>query len=186
LSQSTRIGADSNQKNAALSALFFSTENYTTKRLLPARNLPISFLKEGPQSGKGEDTEKGVPVLAFRRSGVQETEEDVETKKIGEALSRHSRQMKSRGIRHSKPTLQLIPINHTSRKRLLLLYITVQSDSMLYTIAIIAQQRLISLQQKQCPTMHLTKPEATYTWTHCLDISLFFSYCPKTLAYWLC
>ena len=52
-----------------------------------------------------------------------------------------------------------------------------------YTIAIIAQQLLTSLQQKQCPTMHLTKPEATYIWTHCLDISLFFSYCPKTLAY---
>jgi hypothetical protein len=33
-------------------------------------------------------------VQAFGRAGVQETEEDVETKKTGEALPRHSRQTK--------------------------------------------------------------------------------------------
>src|SRR5215472_19021886 len=56
---------------------------------------------------------------------------------------------------------------------LLLLYITAQSDTMLYTITIIAQQLLTSLQQKQCPTMHLTKSEATYICTRCLDIPLY-------------
>lgn len=34
-----------------------------------------------PQSDKGEDIGRGVPVLAFRRSGVQETEDDTETKR---------------------------------------------------------------------------------------------------------
>jgi len=64
--------------------------------------------------------------------------------------------------------------NKTQKQSLLPSYITKQSNSMLYTIAIIAQQLLISLQQKQCPTMHLTKPEVTHIWTNCLDISPFF------------
>jgi len=71
--------ADSSQKNIALSLLFFSRENCTTRRLLSARNLLISFPKEGPQSSKGEDTRRGVRVQAFGRAGVQET--DIETKR---------------------------------------------------------------------------------------------------------
>lgn len=46
-------------------------ENYTTRGLLPARNLLISFLEEEPQTGKEEHT-RGVPVRACRRAGVQE------------------------------------------------------------------------------------------------------------------
>src|SRR5262249_2581447 len=103
----TRIGADSSQKYLMFALSFSSPSNYSTP-LLYAHRKPLRFVERRMDSNsrqKGQEKcrnplscqvhderkGKGVPVQAFRRAGVQETEENVETKKIGEALSRHSR-----------------------------------------------------------------------------------------------
>lgn len=108
------LGTHPNRGERALFFSFFSQENGTTRRLLPARNLLICFPKEEPQTGKGKCPRnkarkgacpiqkllKGVPVQAFWRAGVQETEAETHHKQ--RAIPRVFEQTKRAGIRLSR------------------------------------------------------------------------------------